>query len=243
MVPFCSRIRDGRFDFQGREVRLPANHPPEPHPIHGDGWQREWTVLRHEPAAAVLGYEHVPAAWPWAYAAQLQLRLEGPALAMRLSITNRAPRPMPLGFGWHLYFPLTPRAELRADVSHRWELDAALLGVVKRPLEQGDPPLARGVRVAAGTWDAVFAGWDQRFEIAWPEWQARLLASATGPLGHLVLYAPAGTPWFCAEPVSNVPDAFNLRARGAVEHGALVLEPGRTVSGEVRLHPGGWDSR
>jgi len=38
LVPYSNRIRDGRFAFRGRAVRLPLNRPPERHAIHGHGW-------------------------------------------------------------------------------------------------------------------------------------------------------------------------------------------------------------
>ena len=46
LVPFCNRIRDGRASFEGREIHFPPNHPAgnSPHPLHGIGWQRAWTV-------------------------------------------------------------------------------------------------------------------------------------------------------------------------------------------------------
>ena len=36
--------------FQGRVYQLPANFLPEPHAIHGDGWQHPWTRRRGERA-------------------------------------------------------------------------------------------------------------------------------------------------------------------------------------------------
>ena len=45
LVPFCNRIRDGRFTFRGREVHLPPNMPGQKHPLHGQGWRGAWQVL------------------------------------------------------------------------------------------------------------------------------------------------------------------------------------------------------
>jgi aldose 1-epimerase len=35
LVPYVNRIRGGRFSFRGREVRLEANMPGDPSPLHG----------------------------------------------------------------------------------------------------------------------------------------------------------------------------------------------------------------
>ena len=45
----------------------------------------------------------------------------------------------------------------------------------------------------------------------------------SGPLGFLVVYTPPGEDFFCAEPVSNATDAFNLAAAGRTDTGMLVL--------------------
>src|SRR6266850_2418822 len=45
LVPYSNRIRAGRFSFQGRDVVLPLNRPPERHCIHGLGWQTTWRTL------------------------------------------------------------------------------------------------------------------------------------------------------------------------------------------------------
>src|SRR5687767_10966738 len=45
LVPWCNRIRDGRFDWNGRRVQLAPNRPGSPHTIHGIGWLRPWRIL------------------------------------------------------------------------------------------------------------------------------------------------------------------------------------------------------
>ena len=42
MLPFCSRIHEGRFKFADQDVELARNFLPEPHSIHGFGWQAHW---------------------------------------------------------------------------------------------------------------------------------------------------------------------------------------------------------
>ena len=47
LFPFSGRIANGRFSFGGKAYHLPPNFPPEPHAIHGQGWQSEWDVTDH----------------------------------------------------------------------------------------------------------------------------------------------------------------------------------------------------
>jgi aldose 1-epimerase len=57
---------------------------------------------------------------------------------------------------------------------------------------------------------------------------------AEAPLDFLVLYTPPGEPFFCAEPVSNITDAFNRLEEGT---GCMVLAPGESRSARVRFMP------
>ena len=75
LVPFSNRVRDGRFVFRGREVRLSPNLPPQPHPLHGQGWRGEWSVISAEAGRAEFGFRHEPGEWPWAYEALQRFEL------------------------------------------------------------------------------------------------------------------------------------------------------------------------
>jgi aldose 1-epimerase len=55
------------------------------------------------------------------------------------------------------------------------------------------------------------------------------------PLDFLVVYTPPGRPFFCAEPVSHITDAFNLVAAGRTDTGARSLAAGETLRAKVTL--------
>src|SRR4051812_27802632 len=69
LVPYVNRIRGGRFDFRGREVRLAPNMPGDPSPLHGQGWLGAWDVDEHRETRAVLSFRHAAGEWPWDYEA------------------------------------------------------------------------------------------------------------------------------------------------------------------------------
>ncbi|MGH1559503.1 hypothetical protein ACRAWD_21235 [Caulobacter segnis] len=83
LVPFCNRIPNGRFVFEGREVVLPPNLAGHPHALHGQGWRAGWTVDKAEGNEAVLSYAHAPDAWPWAYRAEQRFVLSETSFARR----------------------------------------------------------------------------------------------------------------------------------------------------------------
>src|SRR3954454_13522175 len=65
LVPYVNRIRDGRFDFRGREVRRAPNMAGDPSPLHGQGWLSPWEVEVGTDGKAVLSFRHEAAEWPW----------------------------------------------------------------------------------------------------------------------------------------------------------------------------------
>ena len=83
----------------------------------------------------------------------------------------------------------------------------------------------------------VFTGWTRRARISWPEHGRQLDIEAEAPLDFLVLYTPPGEPFFCAEPVSNITDAFNRADDAGINTGGIVLAPGQMRSASVRFIP------
>jgi len=235
LVPFSNRIRGGRFRFEGRDVALPLNRPPERHAIHGQGWQASWTAREVSTTSALLELRHAPDAWPWAYRATQRFALSPANLTVELALENESDAPMPAGLGWHPYFLRTPRTALTASVARIWLTDAEML-----PSELAPSPLtsrlAAGVTIDSVSLDNGFTGWSRRAVIDWPELGARLVMTAGPPLDFLTVFIPPSLPFFCVEPVSHATDAVNL-AGAASEVGRRSLEPGATLRASITLTP------
>jgi aldose 1-epimerase len=236
LVPYSNRIREGRFAFRGREVRLPLNCPPLPHSIHGHGWQAGWHPVAVDAAQAELEYRHPADTWPWAYRARQRFTLSAARLTVDLILTNEGEATMPAGLGWHPYFGRTPRATLGAEVTGLWLTDREVMPTALAAPPPGSDP-ARGIHPDAVVLDHCFTGWSRRVVVEWPEREARLAMTAESPLDFLVLYTPAGESFFCAEPVSHVTDAFNLAAAGRADTGLRTLDPGESLAATITLTP------
>ena len=234
LVPFSNRIADGRFRFRGRAYELEKNFPPEPHAIHGQGWQNPWLVAAAGPRRAELAFEHAVAGTPLDYRARQIFALHEDGLDAGLEVTNAGAGPMPAGIGLHPYFVRTPGVSLRARLDHVWLPDERKIPKQRASL----PPawdFARGLPLAPLDLDHCFGGWDGRLELHWPEWDITLALEAAPALRHLVIYVPPAEDFFCVEPVSHVNDGFNLLERGVEGTGVRVLAPGETLGGAVRL--------
>lgn len=235
LTPFSNRLRAGRCSFGGHDIRMPLN-TDGPHVEHGHGWQRPWTVLSAGPDDAVLALTHVGDAWPFPYEARQHFRLLDDRLDVEFRVRNTGTEAMPYGFGLHPYFVRTPRCTMTASVPGFWETDADVMPVrlVGTPADI-DP--AKGLRIAGHALDNVFTGWDGVATVRWPERSAEVVMTADAPLRFLVVYSPAGESYFCAEPVSNATDAFNLANTGRTDTGMIVLEPNAEISARVSFLP------
>lgn len=237
LVPYSNRIRNGRFDFAERRIALPVTSEADPHYEHGHGWRRPWSVVERASRSLTIELDHPVDEWPWHYRARQRLALtDAGRLSIELSLSNLDCTAMPAGMGLHPYFPRSSKADLTAAVGGMWAVDKEILPTeLVAPQPPADPRL--GMTIAEVDLDNAFPGWSGQAEIRWPESGARLIMEAEGPLGFLVLYTPPTEPYFCAEPVSNATDAFNLAAAGRTDTGMIVLAPGETLQATVRFAP------
>ena len=236
LVPYSNRIRDGAFPFGGRLVTMPRETTREADAEHGHGWASPWAVTARAARRLVIEYRHAPDAWPFAYRARQTFALDAAGLSVTIELSNDGAAAMPCGLGLHPYFPRTPRCRLTASVDGMWRNDERMLPqALVAPSADRDP--GRGLDVDRVDFDTVFTGWSGAATIVWRERRRRLVMRATAPLRFLVVYTPTGEPYFCAEPVSNCTDAFNLAAAGRDDTGMIVLAPGESAAATVRFDP------
>ncbi len=237
LVPFSNRIAYARFGFDGADYALRQNFLPEPHAIHGDGWQSRWATDAVAGDRVSISYVHDGAesggaGWPFRYQARQTISVDDGGMTIEIGATNLDTRAWPFGCGVHPYFRATPGLRLTARVPQVWMWDT-----LKLPVARIDVPpawdFAAGRPVAGLNLDHCFGGWDQRARLEWPELGVALTLEADAIFGHLVIAALGEV--FAVEPVTNANDGINLRDRGDPHHGLVMIEPGRTIGGRVRF--------
>lgn len=232
LVPFVNRVRNGAFSFRGRRVTLAQNMPPDPSPLHGQGWQAPWTVERLGADHAELAYRHEAGEWPWAYEARQTFDLDEGGLSLVLSCTNLSDAPMPCGLGQHPYFPCTAATRLDTRVATAWTIDEHVL-----PIDQV-PAVGRfdlNDRLVCGQGlDHGFGGWSGRAIISDPALPFRIVMSSPDA-DFFQLYSPASGGLFVAEPVTHANAAMNEPEEEWAGLGLRVLEPGEAMSLTMRV--------
>jgi aldose 1-epimerase len=230
LVPFSGRIASGRFNLGGKDILLPANFPPEPHAIHGHGWQSEWTVIDSGLDFAELSYKHQLDAWPWEYEATQRFLLENDRLALELSLTNKSDTAMPAGIGWHPYFP-RENAILELPTESVWLSDENIIPRAPEPV-LASMDLRSGRRVEQLDLDYAFDVSRSEATIRYPEHIVTLRADSK--FTKSVVYVPPNENYFCVEPVTHSPDAINSDLPTSIT-GLEWLKSGETLSGRIEL--------
>ena len=228
LVPFSNRIERATLQWQGTSHPLVNNNAPEPHAIHGVGWQRPWEVLDSDDSFAMLAYEHpADAAWPFAFDSSQVLRLRGKALELTLSLTNQSQEPAPAGLGWHPYFVKRPGSRIAFAATGRWEMGPDKLPTTRRPSQGLDADCA-SLDV-----DHCFDGWSGAATLR----DQVLHATIRSNLRRVVVFTTASRDTVAIEPVSHVNNAINLVASGADGDalGLHTLQPGETLTAQMSI--------
>lgn len=229
LAPFCNRIRNGAFVFEGREVRLPPNLGDHPHALHGQAWRRPWHVVAQAAAGLELAYEHTPGDWPWRYEVVQTLSLTDDGLVQTATLTNTDTHPMPAGLGFHPAFPAPAGARLQADVRGVWMIDGEVMPTDWRPLDWG-PDWRAGADVDSGAFvDNSYTDWGGEAVLTGVTC-APVRLEASSNCRWLHVFAPIGGGFVCVEPVSNRPDPFN-----GDDGGLQILAPGEGMTVSMRL--------
>ena len=229
LVPYCNRIAQGRADFGDESLHLTPAIAGELHALHGEGWISKWEMTARSEISAELTHRHKPSngTWPWAFRATQKYELSSQSVTHRLEVQNMSDRPMPGGLGFHPYFPRDTGDGFTARVGGRWQAGEDLLPTNH---EKGSSDIywPGGQLCLDQLLDHCFTGWDGKLTITRKNIKVSLAASKELRLLHI--YAPSGADFFCAEPVSHMPDALN---RPGEPDQMQVLQPGEIFKASV----------
>jgi aldose 1-epimerase len=231
LVPYSNRIGHGGFEWRGQHVTLARNFPPEPHAIHGVGFERPWQVQARSSDSVLMTLKHRPdAGWPWAFDARQRITLTDDLLILEFDAVNLESQAVPLAFGHHPYFP-RHGALLTFHAQGVWLADTdGLPCELVKPAGQLD--FSKESAVENADIDHCFTGWKGLAIIAWPEKAQALGIAASRELSSAVVYIRRELDAFCFEPVPHMNNALN---RIDPESAMPVIEPGESFEASIRF--------
>jgi aldose 1-epimerase len=229
LVPWSNRIGGGHFRWGGRDLQITLNFVPEPHAIHGIGWDDAWQVEVQGAASITLALDHAgDARWPWPFSARQTLTVEENSLTISLSAWNNAAEPAPLAVGHHPYFDLQG-ASLWFNAKRVWMNGDDMLPTTAQPTS-GMFDFSEHGALESRAVDHCFAGWDGKARIAWEGRPRGLIIISDLPAA--VVYVPQGGDRFCFEPVPHSNNALN---RDDADPPMPIVAPGESFEAVIRF--------
>jgi len=243
MVPYSNRVENGAFTFQGHRYQLERGAE---HAIHGDVRTRPWEIAAQTQTHLCCTFDsraHENVNYPWPFSVRAEYEIEDRAFIARLTLWNRGDAAMPAGFGWHPYFnrTLTNPSEpvhlcFQAQAAYPDANDNRIPSGPPQPLAPNQDFSTERVLTPDNFLDTCLRSYDGGGHITWPASSVRLRFACSPTCTHLILYNPAGKPYFAAEPVTNANDGVNLLTRGDADCGTAVLEPDQSLEAIFELH-------
>jgi aldose 1-epimerase len=194
MAPWAGRIRNGRFDSDGRTYRLPQNWGL--HAIHGTVLDRPWQIVEADADSVELECA-LDDRWPWRGKVRHHIRVQESAVEFTLAV-HADDAPFPAAVGWHPWF--------RRRLAQGGPVEVALHAESMLLRDEAGIPSGARVPVPDGPWDDCFD------HIHWPvtlSWPGALRLDISADTRYGVVYTEQEDA-VCVEPQTGPPDAPNL---------------------------------
>ncbi|PZE21258.1 aldose 1-epimerase [Paenibacillus xerothermodurans] len=243
-----NRIRDGRFEFEGRTYQFDVNQPATGNHIHGLVKDQPWTVTeageREDGQLFItsvleLGKDpEVQRQYPHQLTLTVTYVLDGSKLTHSLLATNHGHNSAPFGYGLHTWFQLDGKPDnwqLTLPVDGIWELDDANvpLGHIT-PLGQYDK-LPHGDTLKGHNMDTVFQIGGNPCSAVLASKDVEIRYEGSNLFKQWVVYTKGDVHDFiCLEPYTWVTNAPNISAPADVT-GFRTIEPGTSLELDVTL--------
>jgi aldose 1-epimerase len=237
LMPWPNRVRDGRYEFDGKPYQLGLTEPATATAIHGLVRWANWTVADHEESGVAMEYVlHPQTGWPGTLGLRIEYSLGAGGLTVNASATNLGATPCPFGAGFHPYLTLGSETvdSLTVQAPGRSYLEADDRGIPVATRSVEDTPLdfRDGRELGATKLDRGFTDLERD-----PDGLARVRLSTAGGERRATLWVDEGYGYLMLFTGDTLPQA--QRRRGlAVE--PMTCPPNALQSGEglVRLAPG-----
>ena len=247
LFPFAGRIKDGLFEFEGKEYEIEKTDGLG-NAIHGYALRSPWRVV--ESAGDRVTAEFQPSVddpdalgqWTGDYLLTATYALEGTRLVLDFSAKILSDSRMPYAFGTHAYFriPLADGAEVeqtfvQAPVNALWE-SKDLIPTTEATEIGTDEPLPKGAPLDGREFDTPYRFSPGATETLLKDQENGVALRQTfdDSMTCCVIFTPGHREAICLEPYTSTPDPFNMQAAG-VDSGLRVLEPGETYSTKITL--------
>ncbi|TVZ55988.1 aldose 1-epimerase [Lutibacter sp. Hel_I_33_5] len=210
LFPFASRIRDGKYEFNGEKFQLDTNQREEKNALHGLVYNKLFTVLKkeeHNDYAAVL-LEYVEndksQGFPFTYTIQIEYRCTQTELSVKINVKNTDDRVFPFTIGWHPYFNSSDLYSSYLDFNSDKTLTYDAKNITKEVVDFNNDS---SFTIEDKQLDNCFLLKDNSVEFTTPKYRFSIESSAKE--NFLQVYTPPKKNIIAIEPTTGVADSFN----------------------------------
>ena len=232
MLPYVNRLRGNEIRCEDSVFNMLPN-TSEPLALHGVGWQLSWQVLETGADFCELGCS-APVGYPIQFHARQKIGLSDDTLLIDVSITNTSDFNIPVGAGFHPYFPRDDQTKLQFAADYFW-----LEGPGHMPTDciRVPPELSfDAMRPLPDKWRAnCYTGWNGRALIEQPSLGYDVVMTASPNLPDLMFYTPLDVGFFALEPQSHTAGHVDTSKDGSPATPMVELEPGVTFAVWMKL--------
>lgn len=241
LFPFPNRVKDGKFEFEGKEYNIRDANQTNQEVRHG--------LVRDKPfevdatGASEAGawskcsinsekFPEIRRKYPFPFLLEVTYTLRGYTLEMLSKITNTGDHKMPFGLGIHPYYRMPKRGTIQIPANSRWEFSDNLPTGKILDLE-GEYDLRNPKDVNSITLDDVFTNLDtidgnlSRCILDDEEMRLRVIIEFDATLfRNAVVYTPDPPRQAIAiETYSSPTNALNLHNEIGVDKSHLIILP------------------
>lgn len=210
LTPWCNRISNGGFNYQGTFYPLAPNMEDSNLPLHGDAFLKAWTCIDKTETSLTLELLS-DSVIPFDYRAVVTYTLEGADLLIDFSVTNLSELELPYGLGLHPWFEQDDDTEIEAYVEQVLMNDEDNLPLAKVPVsDEPELDFRKSAVLPVGGLDNCFTGWNQQAVLSWPSRKMSVVVQADDSFSECHIYSKGRQgSFFCFEPVTHPVNAHN----------------------------------
>lgn len=246
LFPTPNRVRNSRFTFDGQVFTFKPNERTNfiHGLVHSLPWKSRNPIATHSSASVETFLEWDSKAkdfelFPIRHRLQMNFTLDTEGVKLKFTVENQDEKRLPFGFAFHPWFQiLGPRENtyLQVPAQKHMEAEGLLPTGTLQNLDGSPYDLRIPVSLKNLNLDDVYWGLIPEkppgYEIR--EEGLKVSLGASKEFTHMVVYTPAGKPFFCMENQTCSTDAHNLHARGLEKEAhLLIVDKGKSHSGWV----------
>jgi len=232
-LPFFGRIAHA-LTWEGQTYPLRPTHQAadQHHAIHGEGWINHWVVSEQTDTRALLSYkadkdtQSHDGLFPFSYEAEQVIELHPDRLKITLTLINQHNEQAPFGMGLHPFFIRSPSTQLNF---HYDEIHTPPNFI---PLDAAKLPFSKGLILPQTLIDHSFIGSNGTVYISDNKHHNYQL-EFDAPYLHI--YAPPHQDYFCLEPITQLPGAFD---HANIDSSHILKKGGaKTITMSIKISP------